>query len=99
MQKLMAQKLHGVSFLVLCSSPILAQTGAAVLTESCNFADKRCNLLTFPATAPNRGRIERGPSRRGLKMLQFEGYTLDFARGSLRAADRDVQLRPKAFEV
>jgi adenylate cyclase len=32
-------------------------------------------------------------------MFQFEGYTLDIARGSLRTADRDVQLRPKAFEV
>ncbi len=32
-------------------------------------------------------------------MFQFEGYTLDFARGSLRTADRNVQLRPKAVEV
>src|SRR5262245_20139488 len=32
-------------------------------------------------------------------MFQFEGYTLDFARSSLRTADRNVQLRPKAFEV
>jgi TolB-like protein len=32
-------------------------------------------------------------------MFQFKGYTLDVARGSLRAADRDIQLRPKAFEV
>jgi adenylate cyclase len=32
-------------------------------------------------------------------MFQFEGYTLDIARGSLRAADREVQLRPKSFEV
>jgi adenylate cyclase len=32
-------------------------------------------------------------------MFQFEGYTLDIARGSLRNADRDVELRPKAFEV
>src|SRR5215470_16325493 len=32
-------------------------------------------------------------------MLQFEGYTLDFARSSLRTADRNVQLRPKALEV
>src|SRR5215475_13623314 len=32
-------------------------------------------------------------------MFQFEGYTLDFARNSLRAADRNVRLRPKAFEV
>src|SRR5579864_3103061 len=32
-------------------------------------------------------------------MFQFEGYTLDIARNSLRAADREVQLRPKSFEV
>jgi adenylate cyclase len=32
-------------------------------------------------------------------MFQFEGYTLDVARSSLRAADREVQLRPKSFEV
>jgi adenylate cyclase len=32
-------------------------------------------------------------------MFQFEGYTLDVLRSSLRTADRDVQLRPKAFEV
>ena len=32
-------------------------------------------------------------------MFQFEGYTLDIARSSLRAADREVQLRPKSFEV
>jgi TolB-like protein len=32
-------------------------------------------------------------------MFQFEGYTLDVARSSLRTADRDVQLRPRAFEV
>src|SRR5215831_15049420 len=32
-------------------------------------------------------------------MLQFEGYTLDFVRSSLRTADRNVELRPKAFEV
>ena len=32
-------------------------------------------------------------------MFQFEGYTLDVARSSLRTADRDIQLRPKTFEV
>jgi adenylate cyclase len=32
-------------------------------------------------------------------MFQFEGYTLDVVRSSLRTAVRDVQLRPKAFEV
>jgi len=32
-------------------------------------------------------------------MFQFGGYTLDVVRSSLQTADRDVQLRPKAFEV
>src|SRR5215510_468153 len=32
-------------------------------------------------------------------MFQFEGYTLDLAHGSLRAADREIPLRPKSFEV
>jgi DNA-binding winged helix-turn-helix (wHTH) protein len=32
-------------------------------------------------------------------MFQFEGFTLDVARSSLRAADRAVALRPKSFEV
>src|SRR5499433_1677703 len=36
---------------------------------------------------------------RGSEMFQFEGYTLDVARSSLRIADRDVELRPKSFEV
>jgi len=32
-------------------------------------------------------------------MYHFEGYTLDAARCSLRAADRVIELRPKTFEV
>src|SRR5262249_26670621 len=32
-------------------------------------------------------------------MLQFEGYTLDIARNALRAADREVALRRKSFEL
>src|SRR5258707_403947 len=32
-------------------------------------------------------------------MFQFEGYTLDVARHSLRAADREVALRRKSFEL
>lgn len=35
----------------------------------------------------------------GDKAVCFEGYTLDFGRGSLRAGDREVALRPKSFEV
>src|SRR5258706_1247688 len=32
-------------------------------------------------------------------MFQFKGYTLDIARTALRAADHEVELRPKSFEV
>src|SRR5262249_35777623 len=32
-------------------------------------------------------------------MFEFEGYTLDVAHNSLRAADREIPLRPKSFEV
>jgi adenylate cyclase len=32
-------------------------------------------------------------------MFQFEGYTLGIADSSLRAADREIPLRPKSFEV
>jgi adenylate cyclase len=33
------------------------------------------------------------------KMFQFEAFTLDIGRGCLRTADREVELRPKSFEV
>ncbi len=33
------------------------------------------------------------------KTFQFAGHTLDVARSSLQAADREVQLRRKSFEV
>src|SRR5262249_860239 len=32
-------------------------------------------------------------------MFRFKGYTLDIARTALRAADHEVELRPKSFEV
>jgi adenylate cyclase len=32
-------------------------------------------------------------------MFRFEGFTLDIRRSSLRAADREIALRPKTFEV
>ena len=32
-------------------------------------------------------------------MFQFNGYVLDVARGCLRTADREIELRPKSFEV
>jgi adenylate cyclase len=32
-------------------------------------------------------------------MFQFQGYTLDIARHTLRAADREVALRPKSFQL
>src|SRR5215467_886184 len=32
-------------------------------------------------------------------MFRFGEYTLDVVRGCLRTADRDIELRPKSFEV
>jgi len=32
-------------------------------------------------------------------IFQFGDYTLDIAQGCLRTADREVDLRPKSFEV
>lgn len=32
-------------------------------------------------------------------MFRFEGFTLDVARGSLHTADREIELRPKSFDV
>ena len=33
------------------------------------------------------------------KLLQFDRFALDLMRGRLRAGDREIELRPKAFEV
>jgi formylglycine-generating enzyme required for sulfatase activity len=33
------------------------------------------------------------------RVLYFDKFSLDLARGSLRAGDQDIELRPKAFEV
>jgi DNA-binding winged helix-turn-helix (wHTH) protein len=75
---------------------MLPQTEAAVLTELCNFVTKPCNLLTLNVIA---NLSWKWPSRARVEMFQFEGYTLDVARSSLRTGDRDVELRPKSFEV
>jgi hypothetical protein len=33
------------------------------------------------------------------EVLSFEGYTLDLARGSVRNANGEIELRPKSFEL
>jgi adenylate cyclase len=33
------------------------------------------------------------------EIFKFEGYTLDVVRGCLRTADREIELRPRSFEV
>src|SRR5262247_3921397 len=33
------------------------------------------------------------------KVFTFEGFTLDLTRRSLRSGDRDIELRPKSFDV
>src|SRR5262245_57994138 len=40
-----------------------------------------------------------GAMRAGERTFCFEGYTLDLRRGCLRADDREIELRPKSFEV
>src|SRR5262249_31125163 len=52
--------------------------------------------LKFTSRLPLGG---RGSCLAAVTMLQFEGYTLDIARHSLRAADRKIALRPKNFEL
>src|SRR5215831_5405358 len=69
---------------------------AAVLTEPCNFAEKALIWVKF-ISSPSR--LGDGSAVGALKMLQFEGYTLDIARNSLRSADRKVALRRKSFEL
>src|SRR5215467_5092480 len=57
-------------------------------------------MSSLPPSLPSPAcREGRGASRCGFEMFQFEGYTLDVARSSLRIADRDVELRPKSMEV
>jgi TolB-like protein/tetratricopeptide (TPR) repeat protein len=51
---------------------------------------------------PEKGRLatEKVGHFCGSNMVyRFDAYTLDVARGSLRTDDRDVELRPKSFEV
>jgi DNA-binding winged helix-turn-helix (wHTH) protein len=33
------------------------------------------------------------------RVLRFDGFALDLARGCLHAGDREIRLRPKTFEV
>src|ERR1700730_3079922 len=45
-------------------------------------------------------RIWRLPMRSaGKELYEFEGYTLDLTRGCLWNASREIELRPKSFEV
>jgi formylglycine-generating enzyme required for sulfatase activity len=39
------------------------------------------------------------PEMSAARILYFDKFSLDFARGCLRAGDQDIELRPKAFEV
>jgi adenylate cyclase len=40
-----------------------------------------------------------GDEGTALNMFRFQGYTLDVSRGSLACGEREVELRPKSFEV
>jgi TolB-like protein len=43
--------------------------------------------------------VRRTGSALGHKIFEFAGLTLDIARGTLRAVDGDIELRPKSFAV
>src|SRR5258707_6277173 len=45
------------------------------------------------------GSNRSGNKRTAPMIFQFGDYTLDIAQGCLRTADREVDLRPKSFEV
>src|SRR3981189_1905566 len=45
------------------------------------------------------GRTAAAKKRTAPMIFQFGDYTLDIAQGCLRTADREVDLRPKSFEV
>jgi adenylate cyclase len=66
------------------------------LKEPCNFPEFELQL--------GHGQVINGRSGNGKKnaapmMFQFGDYALDLAQGCLRTADREVDLRPKSFEV
>jgi adenylate cyclase len=52
------------------------------------------NDLKLPIGGPASAAMGRRP-----KMFRFGEYTLDVVRGCLRTADREIELRPKSFEV
>ena len=72
----------------------LPQAESKVLTERCNFHDKPVISVKIHGRAPP----EVG-SKLAARTFHFAGYTLDGTRGSLRVADRDIELRRKSFEV
>jgi adenylate cyclase len=76
---------------------MLPQAGASVLTEPCNLADKGCKLADIACHC--RPAPEVAHHSAASTCFNSREYTLDVLRSSLRTADRDVQLRPKAFEV
>src|SRR5437764_8868195 len=45
------------------------------------------------------GQSDSDKKNAALTIFQFGDYTLDLAQGCLRTADREVDLRPKSFEV
>src|SRR3954470_19553671 len=52
-----------------------------------------------PAWVSLNGSYRSGKKRTAAMIFQFGDYTLDIAQGCLRTADREVNLRPKSFEV
>jgi adenylate cyclase len=48
---------------------------------------------------PAGGPLEAAMESFAVTVIRFDRFTLDLARGRLRAGDRDIELRPKSFDV
>ena len=57
-------------------------------------ADRRFFAYFFPSVGREQDVDEVVP-----RVLQFDRFVLDLARGCLRLDDRELELRPKAFKV
>src|SRR5262249_13125161 len=69
--------------------------GVPVLKESFNFAQKGSRQAEIVGHACL-GAVMNTPAP---EMFRFSGYTLDVVRGCLQHAEREIELRPKSFEV
>src|SRR4051812_47254972 len=60
--------------------------------------ERRKNAVISPTLFPYR-RMQAMTATIVPEVFGFEGYTLDVTRGCLRREDREIELRPKTFDV